>query len=60
MKFLVDVNLSKSKKFLDEHPNLENVIDKIDGKVSDKVLIKYAKNMIMGFILKIKNVLCSD
>jgi len=43
MKFLVDVNLSKKKKFLEEHPNLENVKDKIDGKVSDKKLIKYAQ-----------------
>lgn len=43
MKFLVDVNLSKEKKFLEDHPNLENVKDKIDGKVSDKKLIKYAK-----------------
>ena len=30
MKFLVDVNLSKDKKFLADHPNLENVKDKID------------------------------
>lgn len=43
MKFLVDVNLSKDKKFLSDHPNLENVKEKIDGKVSDKKLIKYAK-----------------
>ena len=43
MKFLVDVNLSKEKKFLEDHPNLENVKDKIDGKLSDKKLIKYAK-----------------
>ncbi len=43
MKFLVDVNLSKKKKFLEGHPNLENVKDKIDGRVSDKKLIKYAK-----------------
>ena len=43
MKFLVDVNLSKEKKFLEDHLNLENVKDKIDGKVSDKKLIKYAK-----------------
>ena len=43
MKFLVDVNLSKKKKFLGEHKNLENVKDKIDGKVSDKKLIKFAK-----------------
>lgn len=44
MKFLVDVNLSKKKKFLEDHKNLENVRDKIDGRVSDKKLIKYAKN----------------
>jgi len=43
MKFLVDVNLSKKKKFLDDHPNLENVTDKINGRVLDKNLIKYAK-----------------
>jgi len=43
MKFLVDVNLSKNKKFLEDHPNLENVKDKIDGRISDKKLIKYAK-----------------
>jgi len=42
MKYLVDVNLSKKKKFLDDHKNLENVKDKIDGRVSDKKLIKYA------------------
>lgn len=43
MRFLVDVNLSKSKKFLDQHPNLLNVKDEINGQVSDKKLIKYAK-----------------
>ena len=43
MKYLVDVNLSKKKKFLKEHPNLENVKDRIDGRVSDKKLIKFAK-----------------
>ena len=43
MKFLVDVNLSKKKKFLEDHKNLENVKDKIDGRISDKKLIKYAK-----------------
>jgi len=48
MKFLVDVNLSKEKKFLKDHPNLENAKDKIDGKVSDKKLIKYAKNHSYG------------
>lgn len=48
MKFLVDVNLSKSKKFLKDHPNLLNVADEIDEKVSDKKLIKYAKNHDLG------------
>jgi len=48
MKFLVDVNLSKKKTFLKEHPNLENVKDKIDGKVSDKKLIAYAKRRDYG------------
>ena len=48
MKFLVDVNLSKKKKLLEDHPNLENVKDKIDGKVSDKKLIKYAKKHTYG------------
>lgn len=48
MKFLVDVNISKSKKFLKDHPNLLNVIDEIDGKVSDKKLIKYAKEHELG------------
>jgi len=43
MKFYVDVNLSKSKKFLKEHPNLFNVKDEINGKVTDKRLIKIAK-----------------
>jgi len=43
MKFLIDVNLSKSKKFLKDHPNLINVKDEINGKVSDKRLIKIAK-----------------
>lgn len=43
MKFLVDVNLSKDKKFLADHTNLENVKDKIDEKVSDKKLIQWAK-----------------
>ena len=43
MKYLVDVNLTKPKKFFDDHPNFENVKDKINEKVSDKTLIKFAK-----------------
>ena len=48
LKFLVDVNLSKSKKFLRDHPNLLNVVDEIDGKITDKNLIKYAKKNDLG------------
>ena len=48
MRFLVDVNLSKKNKFLEKYPNLENVKDKIDGRVSDKKLIKYAKKHDLG------------
>ncbi|MGY5147891.1 MAG: DUF5615 family PIN-like protein [Candidatus Nitrosopumilus sp. bin_7KS] len=48
MKFLVDVNLSKSKKFLKDHPNLLNVVTEIDGKITDKNLIKYAKKNNLG------------
>jgi len=48
MKFLVDVNLSKNKKFLNDHPNLENVKKKINEKVTDKTLIKYAKRNSYG------------
>jgi len=43
MKFLVDVNLSKPKKFFEDHPNFENVKDRIHEKVLDKTLIKFAK-----------------
>ena len=43
MKFLVDENLSKSKKFLEEHKNFENVKDIIGKGVSDEKIIKYAK-----------------
>ncbi len=44
MKFLVDENLSKNKKFLDEHENLENVTDKIGVGASDKEIVEYAQN----------------
>jgi len=43
MKYLADVNLSKNKKFLKDHPNLENVKNKINERVTDKTLIKFAK-----------------
>ena len=54
MKFLVDVNLSKSEKFLKDHPNLLNVVKEIDGKVSDKTLIKYAKKNNFGIYIQDK------
>jgi len=57
MKFLIDVNLSKKKKFLKEHPNLINVKDEIDGKVSDKKIIKYAKNH--GYGLYTQDIKCA-
>ncbi len=44
MRFLVDENLSKDKKFLDDHKNLENVTDKIGVGASDKDIIEYAEN----------------
>ena len=43
MRFLVDENLSKNKKFLDEHENLENVTDKIGVGASDEKIIEHAK-----------------
>ena len=39
----MDENLSKDKKFLDDHKNLENVTDKIGGGASDEKIIEYAK-----------------
>ena len=48
MKFIVDVNLSKKKKFLEDHPNLVNAKDLINEKVSDKTLIKHAGKLGFG------------
>ena len=48
MEFFVDVNLSKPKSFFDEHPNLKNVKDEYDEKISDKKLIQHAKRRKMG------------
>ncbi len=44
MIFLVDENLSKSKKFLADHKNLENVTDEIGAGASDKEIVEHAKN----------------
>ena len=48
MNFLVDVNLSKSKKFFKEHPNLINVKEEYNEKISDKKLIQRAKKRKVG------------
>ncbi len=44
MKYLVDVNCSKSNKFLNEHPEYTNVKYKIGEKVEDQEIMRYAKN----------------
>ena len=44
MDYLVDVNCSKSDKFLVEHPEYTNVKYKIGEKVEDQEIMKYAKN----------------
>lgn len=43
MKYLVDVNCSKSDKFLAEHPNYENVKYSVGEKVEDQQIMKYAE-----------------
>ena len=43
MKYLVDVNISKSDKFLQEHPEYENVKYKINGAVEDQEIMKIAQ-----------------
>ncbi|RJQ25803.1 hypothetical protein C4565_07975 [Candidatus Parcubacteria bacterium] len=43
MKYLVDVNYSKSNKFLKEHPDYQNVKYAMDEKVEDQEIMKYAK-----------------
>ena len=48
MKFFVDVNLSKPKKFFEEHQNLINVKEEYNEKISDKKLIQHAKKRKIG------------
>ena len=43
MKYLVDVNISKPDKFLEEHPEYENVKYKINGTVEDQEIMKIAQ-----------------
>lgn len=44
IKYLVDVNISKSDKFLEEHPNYKNVKYEIGQTVKDQEIMKYAKD----------------
>ena len=43
MKFLVDVNFSKSDKFLKEHPQYENVKYKMGETVEDQEIMHLAQ-----------------
>lgn len=43
MRYLIDVNISKSDKFLEEHPNYKNVKYAVGEKVEDQEIMKYAK-----------------
>ena len=44
MKYLVDENISKSNKFLQEHPNYKNVKYELGQAVKDQEIMKYAKD----------------
>ena len=44
MKYLVDENISKSDKFLKEHPNYKNVKYQISQAVEDQEIMEYAKD----------------
>ncbi len=43
MKYLVDVNFSRSDKFLDEHPEYENVKYKMNETVEDQDIMHLAR-----------------
>ncbi len=43
MHYLVDVNCSKSDKFLEEHPNYQNVKYAVGEKVEDQEIMKFAR-----------------
>ena len=43
MRYLVDVNISKSDKFLIENPEYENVKYKKDETVEDQEILQYAQ-----------------
>lgn len=44
MQYLVDENISKSDKFLQDHPNYRNVKYQIGQAVEDQVIMQYAKD----------------
>jgi len=44
MKYLVDENISKSDKFLQEHPNYKNVKYQISQAVEDQEILKFAQD----------------
>ncbi len=48
MQYLVDVNRSRSKKFLSNNPNFINSKDVIDEKASDSEVLQYAKKHGLG------------
>lgn len=43
MKYLVDVNCSKTDKFLQEHHDYQNVKYAVGEKVEDQEIMEYAK-----------------
>lgn len=43
MHYLVDVNCSKSDKFLEEHPDYQNVKYVVGEKVEDQEIMKFAQ-----------------
>jgi len=49
MQFVVDVNISKNKKLLEDHTYLEDSEKLIDGEVSNKKIIDYARKHNYGF-----------
>lgn len=51
MRFLVDENLSKKKKFINEHPEFSNVSDIIRKGAKDEEVIEKAE----GFIIITKD-----
>ena len=53
MKYLVDENISKSDKFLKEHPNYKNVKYQISQAVEDQEIVEYVERLKAPF--KVRN-----